>query len=149
MSSLYNEGEGGIFGESAEVPPEDLTARLRTLARVVEARLFERMGCLAGSGLLTGAPDLLQENALLRSEVEGLKARIEALEARIPEERVVVLTEVSREDAKRQIRELFATGHTLYYSDIAWQLGLDLEMVVDICNELEATGEIHVDDSVS
>jgi len=79
--------------------------------------------------------------------VLALKQRLSEVEKRIPEEKIVVLRELSREAAKEEIRQLFSTGRTLYYSDIAEELGLDLESVVDICRELQDSGEIEIDDS--
>jgi len=52
------------------------------------------------------------------------------------------------EEATEEIRQLFSSGRTLYYSDIAEELRLDLELVVDICHELQESGEIGIDDRV-
>ena len=65
----------------------------------------------------------------------------------MPEEKVIVLREMSREQAKQEIQQLFSSGRTLYYSDIAEELRLDLELVVDICRELEESREVKVDRS--
>ncbi|GAG85395.1 unnamed protein product, partial [marine sediment metagenome] len=54
--------------------------------------------------------------------------------------------EVSREEAEKDILGLFSQGQTLYYSDITEQLGLDLQLVVEICNELQSKREIEVVD---
>ena len=54
-----------------------------------------------------------------------------------------------KEEAKQEIRQLFPTGQTLYYSDIAEQLRLDLKLVVDICNEFQSKGEIEVVDDTT
>ena len=61
-------------------------------------------------------------------------------------EKVIVLREITKEEAKREITDLFATEETLYYSDISERLRIDLEMVVGICRELQAAGAIRVDD---
>jgi len=60
---------------------------------------------------------------------------------------VIVLREISREQAKQEIQQLFSSGRTLYYSDIAEELGLDLELTVDICRELQESKEIKVDEN--
>ncbi|MDD4323190.1 MAG: hypothetical protein WC075_02905 [Dehalococcoidales bacterium] len=52
---------------------------------------------------------------------------------------------MTKEEATKEIRRLFATGKTYYYSDIAEELGLSLKTVVDICRVLENNGEIGVD----
>jgi hypothetical protein len=44
---------------------------------------------------------------------------------------------------------LFASGRTLYYSDIGQELGIDLNKVVEICEELEKEQEIGVDVGIS
>ena len=61
-------------------------------------------------------------------------------------EKVIVLRGITREEAKAEIIDLFATEETLYYSDISERLGIDLEMVVEICRELKAEGAIRIDD---
>ena len=86
------------------------------------------------------------------SEIRELKARVAALEeqvARLEEnsvENVIVLREITKEEAKAEIINLFAAGDTLYYSDISERLRIDLEMVVEICRELKAEGAIRIDD---
>jgi len=62
------------------------------------------------------------------------------------EEKIVVLREISKEEAEKEILKLFSGGQVLYYSDIAEKLRLDLESVVEICNELQSKGEIEVND---
>lgn len=61
-------------------------------------------------------------------------------------EQVIVLREITREEAKTEIIDIFASGETLYYSDISERLRIDLEVVVEICRELQAEGVIRVDD---
>jgi dCTP deaminase len=56
----------------------------------------------------------------------------------------IVLRAISKEEARREIIELFKNnkGKPIFYSDISEKLQLDLEMVVEICHELEQQGEI-------
>lgn len=84
-------------------------------------------------------------------DFEELKNRVEALEAEndviiesLSSEKVVVLRTIDREEAKNEILALFQSRETLYYSEIATKLRLDLEMVVDICTELMESEEIEV-----
>jgi DNA invertase Pin-like site-specific DNA recombinase len=77
----------------------------------------------------------------LFDEINDLKQRVMELENK---EKVVVLREMTREEAKQAIRQLFSSGRTLYYSDIVQELGIELETVVEICNELEQEKEIAV-----
>ena len=89
------------------------------------------------------------ENYALRERIRAVEERLANIEATIPKERVIILREISKEEAKEEMRNLFSTGRTLYYSDIAEELRLDLEMVVGICNELQESGEISADARVS
>lgn len=61
------------------------------------------------------------------------------------EEKVIILREINREEARQEILELFSIERTLYYSDIAEKLQLDLKLVVEICHELEDAGKLMVD----
>jgi hypothetical protein len=88
---------------------------------------------------------LRHENAALQRRLEALETRISKLEAVAPEAKVIVLREITREEAKREIRGLFASGEILDYEDIVERLQLDLELVVTICGELMAEGEIGPD----
>lgn len=88
----------------------------------------------------------VREYITLQQKVENLEKRLAGLEAK---EKVIVLKEITREEAKEEIRRLFASGRTLYYSDIVTELQLDLETVVDICNELRKNKEVSIDDRVS
>ena len=86
------------------------------------------------------------------AEIGELKARIAVLEEQVARleassvEKVIVIREITEEEARAEIVDLFAGGETLYYSDISERLGIDLEMVVEICRELMAEGAIRVDD---
>lgn len=92
-----------------------------------------------------------QENAHLRLENQTLSLRVQALEERIDnlesgiaKEEIIVLREISRDAAKAEIAGLFSKGEILYYSDIAKRLNIDLELVVNICEELLQEGKINV-----
>jgi hypothetical protein len=88
---------------------------------------------------------LRHENALLQRGLSEIEQRLARIEAALPEVKVVVLREISRAEAKREIKELFAQGEALDYEDIIDKLSLDLELVVGICNELIDEGEIAPD----
>jgi DNA invertase Pin-like site-specific DNA recombinase len=49
---------------------------------------------------------------------------------------------MTREEARNEVKKLFKSGRVLYYSDIAKELKIDLELVVEICQELMEEGEI-------
>jgi len=88
----------------------------------------------------------VREYISLQRELEQVKQRLAELEAK---EKVIVLKEITKEEAKEEIRKLFASGRTLYYSDIVKELKLDLETVVELCNELQESGELEIDARVS
>ncbi len=86
--------------------------------------------------------------SLMLKRIKTLEERLNKMEKALPEQKVVILRDISKKEAEQQICRLFAKGKTLYYSDIAESLGLDLKMVVDICNKLQKRGEIKVDENV-
>jgi hypothetical protein len=101
----------------------------------------------------TGSPaadplSLTAENFLLRRELDNFRRELDEIKKRMPEEKVVVLRDITRDEAKREINSLFSSGRTLYYSDIAEELGLDLRIVVGLCQELEDEGKVELDDRV-
>ncbi|MCH8993349.1 MAG: hypothetical protein IH959_00070 [Chloroflexi bacterium] len=110
------------------------------------------------SAISTETPDALQlfyeniglrfSNAELSLELNSLAERLERLEERVQAEGspVVLLRELSRDDAKAEIKELFTARGTLDYEVIVTTLRLDLELVVDICEELTEEGAIGPDD---
>jgi len=96
--------------------------------------------------LLEQVIELQRENYVLQQQMLELKNKLDQLIETLPTEKSVVLREISREEAKREIERLFAsTDEVLYYSDIAERLGLELRVVVEICKELIKEGEIKID----
>lgn len=121
-----------------------------------KARLLSGIQVVFDSGM-SSSSDLLEhenlqlrnENLLLRDRIHRIEERLASIESSLTKEKVVILREISKEEAKKEVRNLFSTGKTLYYSDIAQELGLDLELAVEICNELQKQGEIAIDVGVS
>ena len=59
---------------------------------------------------------------------------------------IIEIREVGREQAKAEIVELFDQTETpLYYDDIMKRLGIEPELVVEICQELLDEGVIGLD----
>ena len=95
------------------------------------------------------------QNAVIQqllSEVAELRERVTFLEselAHITESsllEVIELRTISKEEAKVEIAALFdTTKEPLYYSDIMERLGIELELVVEICKELIEEGVIGLD----
>ena len=135
-------GEFGLAGESAGLPEEFI----REGARIAQA-LQVTTPTVSTWNPTIDSMTLAAENSLLRKEIERINHKLAELEERIPREKVILLREISNEQAKQEICQLFSSGRTLYYSDIADELRLDLKLVVEICQELEEAGEIAVDDS--
>ena len=94
-------------------------------------------------------PRFAMQYFAMQEELIQVKRKLAELEGTDNGEKVIVIRDITREEATKEIRELFSSGRTLYYSDIVQELGIDLEMVVDICNELQKDEEIAVDANVS
>ena len=84
----------------------------------------------------------------LQEELRQARQKLAELKNRLSGEEVMVVRDITKEEAKEEIRQLFAKGQTLYYSVIVKELGLDLELVVDVCNELESEGVVGVDANI-
>jgi DNA-binding CsgD family transcriptional regulator len=91
---------------------------------------------------------LKKQKAILLHRIDSFEERLTRIESSLPSEKVILLREISKKDAEKEICKLFSEGKVLYYSDIAEKLGLDLKTVVDICSKLQKRGEIKVDDNV-
>ena len=139
--------ELGLVSDSAGFPEEDIRQKAREVKQVTQAMQVTINMPSSTWGSAANFPSLAAENMLLRREIEQIKQRLAELERKMPEEKVIVLREISREQAKQEIQQLFSSGRTLHYSDIAKELRLDLQLVVDICRELEGNGEVKVDES--
>ncbi|HEY2934308.1 MAG TPA: dCTP deaminase [Acidobacteriota bacterium] len=84
--------------------------------------------------------DAREFNKALLSEMKTL---VEHIAGR--SQRTVALRPIPREKAKEEIVTLFKNSNrTLFYSDVSEELELDLELVVELCNELENEGVIGV-----
>jgi len=96
-------------------------------------------------------PTATYEIGTASNEVGELKERVKILEkevqslsqtAHLVQEKVIVLRTLTREEAKQEIIQLFKTGETLDYGDVAERVRIDLPLVVEICNELQNEGLI-------
>lgn len=75
----------------------------------------------------------------------GLLREMKQLVEHILGERVqtIVLRSIPREQAKAEILKLYKdSSEPLFYSDVAQRLSLDLEVVLELCTELEKEGRI-------
>ena len=152
ISSKFDESvlvtEDLDVGLSLGTPIEVLESKGRVLKFIAATPTYS-VSMLSSDWLEQQNAQLLSENYVLRERIQAVEERLANIEAVIPKERVIILREISREEVKEEIHNLFSTGRTLYYSDIAEELRLDLEMVVEICSELQQRGEISIDAGVS
>ena len=77
--------------------------------------------------------------------VESLSARVAELEQQAAEsamqsEDIIELREISKEQARQEIIEAFASGEPLDQADLADALSLEISLVVEVCNELIEEG---------
>ncbi len=86
--------------------------------------------------------NLATEITLLRTSVEELTMTIQALLPALPAREAVELREISKDQAKNEILELFSEDKVLHYDELAETLRLDLRFVVEVCNELVSEGKI-------
>ena len=76
--------------------------------------------------------------------IKSLENRLKIIEDHIPTQKTIILREITKEEAKSEIEKLFKRGDVLYYSDIAEKLRIDLELVVEICEELVKEGKVKI-----
>ena len=126
-----------------------ITQKYKTGTRSVKARVSD---VTRGYAALAAAPvksrmtvgQLAARLARTEAKVRSLERKLAGLNGNGADEQVIVLRTVEKDQAKREIRDLFQKGETLYYGDIEERLGIELPLVVEICNELMAAGEVEV-----
>ena len=114
----------------------------------------QRQRALKGSGMRRGRFSrrseavLLKEVSTLKELVGNLTARVGELEQEAQSTRaiqtdgIVVLREIDKEQARKEIIESFEAGEPLDQADLADALSLDFSLVVEICNELIEEGVV-------
>ena len=95
------------------------------------------------------SPSNWDEVGQLKARISALEEKVEELETAIGVQEVIALRTIDRDTAKQEIRELFQGAETLYFSDIARRLRLELPLVVEICQELIKEEEIEVNDDTA
>ncbi|MBM4275932.1 MAG: hypothetical protein FJ134_15955 [Deltaproteobacteria bacterium] len=85
-----------------------------------------------------------KENAKLKADNEGLRAKVAAMQAANSAERFLEIREIPREQAKKEVRAFFEAHHgkAIYPSDVMEALALDYDLVYEICEELEKEGAV-------
>lgn len=67
---------------------------------------------------------------------------VTASKDRQPDNGVVILREIGKEQAKGEIIQALEAGEPLDQADLSENLGLDLSLVFEACNELIAEGMV-------
>jgi hypothetical protein len=101
-------------------------------------------GLFNQSGLYVECLQLRMENARLKAENEGLRAKVVAMQATNSAEKFLEIREIPRDQAKEEIRAFFKAhdGEAIYPSDVMEALSLDYDLVYEICEELEKEGMV-------
>lgn len=124
------------FGKLGESTPFPLTISAS------DSGLYEQ------TSLYAECLKLRMENAKLEAENKALRAKVVAMQAtnsaERPEERLLEIREIPREQAKEEVRIYFKQHHgeAIYPSDIMEALSLDYDLVYEICEELEKEGMV-------
>ena len=92
---------------------------------------------------------------LLKSEIERLEQLVQELTARVAElerdsegakdaqpDGFIEIREISKGQAKKEIRQAFESGQPLDQADLADELSLEISIVVEVCNELIEEGVV-------
>ena len=121
------------------------TASIEAGKRVEEARQAGESAAETAIRAAAKAEETMKTELLQR--IEMLEKRLKNIEDTFPKQKTIILREITREEAMQEIEELFKKGYTLFYSDIAEKLHIDLELVVDICEELIKEGKVKIADA--
>ena len=76
----------------------------------------------------------------LETQVDSLRREVSRLSE--ASSKSVILRAMTQDEARAEILSIFRSGRTLYYSDIVQELGIDIDQVVEVCEELESEGRI-------
>ena len=94
-----------------------------------------------------------------KPEVERLKKQVAILSARVAElerelesarntesDNIIVLRDITKEQARKEILEAFKVREPLDYVDLADTLTLDLSLILEVCDDLMEEGVIVFND---
>lgn len=92
-------------------------------------------------GMEADVRSLQKEVQSLKQEIAEMKAMLEGQDTAEP---VFELREVSYEDAKREIKQYFEAHHgeNIDAADLQEVLGIDIQMAIQICQDLDRDGQI-------
>ena len=93
------------------------------------------------SALLEEVNHLKELVASLTTRLTELEREVETTKAAQPDD-VIVIREISKEQARNEIIKSFASGEPLDQADLADALSLEISLVVEVCNELIEEGVV-------
>jgi len=137
-SIAANYGDSDIGAASASLR----YARSKETGGTAASRSYDAGISLVASlivSLMQKVDDMTQEMRSLKEAVFSIERAISVEESGDEDESAI---EVTREEAKEMVVALFHEKGQLGYSEIMSTLRLDLELIVEICAELEADGKI-------
>ena len=115
------------------------------IARALDEKGIEQKFAISSEELRNAISDDSLSFATVFHIARSLEMKLTATTADpAPEE--ICYKNISREEAQGEILDLLATDPNLCYDDISDQLQIEMELVVEICLELEDKGIIKVSD---
>ena len=93
------------------------------------------------SALLEEVNHLKELVASLTTRLTELEREVETTKAAQPDD-VIVIREISKEQARNEIIKSFEAGEPLDQADLADALSLEISLVVEVCNELIEEGAV-------
>ena len=122
-----------------------LKATLHHIVRALTEKRIKHNSGMSGKEISQAvSEDPSLSFATLSRIAQSLGMKLTATMANPPPEEICYRT-VSKEEAQREILALLAEKPDLCYDDISDHLRIEMEMVVDICIELEDSGIIKTD----
>ena len=102
------------------------------------ARAMGNLSTLSGSPGYRSKPEverLKKQVAILSARVAELEREAEAARD-LESDNVIVLRDIAKEQARKEILEAFAADEPLDHADLAEDLRLEISLVFEVCNEL-------------
>ena len=145
-------GLGDFIEEKSVSTSLEMPKRVKSFFRLVDASSTQYNSLSITEQTIAEIVSAAIESALCPIQrrldlIESQLSEISELISQDRDEETIILRDVSFKQAKEEIEELFKnTTDNLYFSDIMEQLGIDLELVVSVCNELLDEGKIEYGD---
>ena len=93
------------------------------------------------SALLKEVNHLKELVASLTTRLIELEREVETTKAAQPDD-IIVIREISKEQARKEIIKSFEAGEPLDQADLADTLALEISLVIEVCNELIEEGVV-------